>query len=118
MDKSGRNAQATHVACSMKCGFLATPAKLHMYGWAACRGAACRGAACRGAVKWVSITIMVACRVEACRVEACRVEACRLVPVFLDIPDGNTVLRVLASCSCTMLCSCSASEMFSVECLQ
>ena len=80
---------------------------------AACRGAACRGAACRGAVKWVSITIMVACRVEACRVEACR-----LVPVFLDIPDGNTVLHVLASCSCTMPCSCLASEMFSVECLQ
>ena len=80
---------------------------------AACREAACREAACREAVKWVSITnIMVACKVEACRVEACRYAS-----VFLYLPDGNNALHVLASCSCTMPCSCLASDMFSVECL-
>jgi len=83
----------------------------------ACREVACREAACREAAKWVSITIMVACKVEACKVVACKVEACRLVPVFLYIPDGSTAMHVLASCSCTMPCSCWASDMVSVKCL-
>lgn len=74
---------------------------------------ACREAACREADKWVSITNIMA----ACRVEACRVEACRYVPVLLYVPDGSNALHVLASCSCTMPCSCLASDMSSVECL-